>query len=248
MTARFTDKCVLVTGAAVGLGRATAARFAAEGARVFGVDVDQAGLAETQAACPPSRFEPLIADLRSAAACRQAVAATVAQGGGLDVLCNVAGVNRFHHFLDMPEEEWRLVLDVNLSAVAFLCQAALPHLIERCGSIVNVGSIASLKGQPYTAAYSASKGGLALLTRSLSIEFSDQPVRINMVAPGGIDTPMNKKLNIPDGIDWKKMEPLVSRGLAPPEQIADVIVFLASAEATRVHGAIWSVDGGASAA
>jgi NAD(P)-dependent dehydrogenase (short-subunit alcohol dehydrogenase family) len=247
VTARFEGQVVMVTGAAAGLGRATAARFAAEGASVFGVDVDQGGLAETKAACPAGRFEALIVDLRTAAACRQAVAAAVGHGGGLDVLCNVAGINRFHHFLDMPAEEWQLILDVNLSAVAFLCQAALPHLIERRGSIVNVGSIASLKGQPYTAAYSASKGGLALLTRSLSIEFSDSPVRINMVAPGGIDTPMNKKLAIPDGIDWKKMEPLVSRGMAPPEQIADVIVFLASAEAARVHGAIWSVDGGASA-
>ena len=247
MTARFAGKLALVTGAAAGLGRATAVRFAADGARVFGADVDAAGLAETQAACPPGRFEPLEADLRSAAACREVVGAAVAQGGGLDVLCNVAGINRFHHFLDMPEEEWNLILAVNLSAVAFLCQAALPHLIERRGCIVNVGSVASLKGQPYTAAYSASKGGLALLTRSLAVEFADAPVRINAVAPGGIDTPMNKKLRFPEGIDWKKMAPLVSRGMAPPEQVADVIAFLASAEAARVHGAIWSVDGGASA-
>jgi len=247
VTQRFDGKLVLVTGAAAGLGRATALRFAADGARVFGVDVDAAGLAETQAACPVGRFEPLVADLRGAAACRQTVEAAVAQGGGLDVLCNVAGVNRFHHFLDMPEEEWNLILAVNLSAVAFLCQAALPHLIARRGCIVNVGSVASLKGQPYTAAYSASKGGLALLTRSLAIEFADTAVRINMVAPGGMETPMNQKLNIPKGIDWKKLAPLTTRGTVPPEQVGDVIVFLASDEAARVHGAVWSVDGGASA-
>ena len=247
MTARFEGKRVLVTGAAAGLGRATARRFASDGARVCGVDVDAAGLGETRAACPPGAFEPLVADLRSAAACREVVAAAVAWGGGLDVLCNVAGINRFHHFLDMPEEEWDLILAVNLSAVAFLCQAALPHLIERRGCIINVGSVASLKGQPYTAAYSASKGGLALLTRSLAVEFSEAPVRINMVAPGGMETPMNQKLEFPKGLDWKKLAPLMTRGVAPPEQVGDVIAFLASDAAARVHGAIWSVDGGASA-
>jgi meso-butanediol dehydrogenase / (S,S)-butanediol dehydrogenase / diacetyl reductase len=104
VTARFAGKLALVTGAA-GLGRATALRFAADGARVFGVDVDAAGLAEARAACAPGRFEPLVADLRTRAGCREAVAAAVASGGGLDVLCNVAGINRFHHFLDMPEED-----------------------------------------------------------------------------------------------------------------------------------------------
>jgi meso-butanediol dehydrogenase / (S,S)-butanediol dehydrogenase / diacetyl reductase len=247
VTGRFTGKLVLVTGAAAGLGRATAARFAAGGARIFGVDVDARGLEQTRAVCAPGAFEPWVADLRSAAACREVVAAAVAAGGGLDVLCNVAGINRFHHFLEMPEEEWQLILAVNLGAVAFLCQAALPHLIERRGCIVNVGSVASLKGQPYTAAYSASKGGLALLTRSLAIEFAETGVRINAIAPGGMETPMNQKLQFPPGIDWKKLQPLIGPGIAPPEQVADVIVFLASDEAARVHGAIWSVDGGASA-
>jgi len=247
VTARFAGKRALVTGAAAGLGRATAVRFAAEGARVFGVDVDAAGLSETRALCPDDAFSAHAADLRSTTACRAAVAAAVASGGGLDVLCNVAGINRLHHFLDMPEEEWNLILAVNLSAVAFLCQAALPHLIERRGCIVNVGSVASLKGQPYTAAYSASKGGLALLTRSLAVEFVDASVRINMVAPGGMETPMNQKLQFPAGIDWQKLTPLIRYGMAAPEEVADVIVFLASDEAARVNGAIWSVDGGASA-
>jgi len=248
VTLRFADKVALVTGAAAGLGRATAVRLATEGARVFGVDLDAAGLAETRSACAGGVFEPLAADLSTRAACRAAVEAAVASGGGLDVLCNVAGINRFHHFLDMPEEDWHAILGVNLSAVAFLCQAALPHLIERRGCIVNVASTASLKGQPYTAAYSASKGGVALLTRSLAVEFADAPVRINAVAPGGIDTPMNRKLRFPDGMDWKKMQGVMSsRGLATPEQVAEVITFLASEQAARVHGAVWAVDAGVTA-
>jgi len=248
VTARFTGKAALVTGAAAGLGRATAVRLAAEGARVFGVDVDAAGLAETRSACPDGSFASLSADLSTRAACREAVAAAVANAGGLDVLCNIAGINRFHLFLDMPEEDWHAILAVNLSAVAFLCQAALPHLIERKGCIVNVASTASLKGQPYTAAYSASKGGVALLTRSLAVEFAEAPVRINAVAPGGVDTPMNRKLRFPEGMDWKKMQGVMGpRGMATPEEVVEVIAFLASEQASRVHGAVWTVDGGVTA-
>ena len=237
-----------MTGAAAGLGRATAIRLTAEGAHVFGVDVDVAGLGETRDACPEAGFTSFAADLSTRAACRGAVDAAVAQLGGLDVLCNVAGINRFHLFLDMPEEDWHAILAVNLSAVAFLCQAALPHLIERKGSIVNVASTASLKGQPYTAAYSASKGGVAILTRSLAVEFADAPVRINAVAPGGIDTPMNRKLRFPEGMDWKKMQGVLSRrGMATAEEVVEVIAFLASEQASRVHGAVWTVDAGVTA-
>ena len=147
MTERFAGKIALVTGAASGLGRATAIRLAAEGARVFGVDVDAAGLEETERACKDGSFTSRSADLTRSAACRDAVAAVVADAGGLDVLCNAAGIDRFHHFLDMPEDDWHAILAVNLTAVAFLCQAALPHLMERNGCIVNIASTASLKGQ-----------------------------------------------------------------------------------------------------
>jgi NAD(P)-dependent dehydrogenase (short-subunit alcohol dehydrogenase family) len=238
-----------VTGAASGLGRATALRLAEEGALVVGVDVDAEGLAETgRGCCAPGRFHALERDLSSAAACRDAVAAAVARGAGLDVLCNVAGINRFHHFLEMPEADWHRILAVNLSSVAFLCQAALPHLVSRRGAIVNVASVAAAKGQAYTVAYCASKGGVVQLTRALAMEFIDAPVRINAVAPGGIDTAMNRNLAFPEGMDWSKVRPYTGRrGMARAEEVAEVIAFLASDGASNVHGAVWAVDGGLTA-
>ena len=242
---RFGGRVALVTGAASGVGRALAAQLVREGARVFGVDLDEKGLEETGRACADGRFDPIARDLSDAAACRAVVAEAVRRGSGLDALCNVAGINRFHHFLEMPEADWDRILAVNLSSVAFLCQAALPHLIERRGCIVNVASVAASKGQAYTVAYCASKGGLVQLTRALAMEFVDQPVRINAVAPGGIDTAMNKNLSFPEGVDWKKVGRYVGpRGMAQPDEVARVIAFLASDDASNVHGAIWAVDGG----
>jgi len=248
MAAPFEGKIALVTGAASGLGRATAQHLAAEGARVVGVDVDEEGLDETLRACPAQAFRALPLDLSSASACREAVASTLERESALDVLCNVAGINRFHHFLEMPEADWHRILAVNLSSVAFVCQHALPHLISRRGAIVNVASIAAQKGQAYTVAYCASKGGIVQLTRALAMEFIDEPVRINAVAPGGIDTAMNRKLDLPENIDWSKVKPYTGRrGMARAEEVAEVIAFLASERASNVHGAIWAVDGGITA-
>jgi NAD(P)-dependent dehydrogenase (short-subunit alcohol dehydrogenase family) len=246
--ARFEGKLALVTGAASGIGRAVALRLTAEGARVVGVDLDAAGLAQTGKECAGGGFDPLVRDLAGAAACRAVVAEALASAGGLDLLCNVAGINRFHHFLEMPEADWERILAVNLSSVAFLCQAAIPHLIARRGSIVNVASVAAAKGQAYTVAYCASKGGVVQLTRALAMEFIDSPLRVNAVAPGGVDTAMNQNLAFPEGMDWKKVRPYVGRrGMARAEEVADVIAFLASDEASNVHGAIWAVDGGLTA-
>jgi meso-butanediol dehydrogenase/(S,S)-butanediol dehydrogenase/diacetyl reductase len=247
VTARFENKVALVTGAAAGMGRATAIRLAAEGARVFGVDVDEAGLDETAAEITGTggSIRTQGCDVRRRDRCFEAVAAAIAAFGRLDVLANIAGVVRFSHSPEMSEEDWNLVLHVNLFGPFFLSQAAIPHLLESHGNIVNVGSNAGLMGQAYTAAYCASKGGLVQLTRSLAMEYMKQPIRINAICPAATDTGMNKNIQFPDELDWGLVKRFTGqRGFAPPENIAAAIAFLASDEAASVHGSIFCVDNG----
>ena len=244
---RFEAKVALLTGAASGVGRATALRLAAEGASVFGVDVDAEGLEETGrlVADAGGQMQGACFDLSQPELCDQAVSACVEAYGGLDVLGNIAGVSRFHIFTEITEEQWDFVMGVNLKGVAFMCRAAIPHLIERQGSIVNVASVAGVIGQAYTVAYCVSKGGIVQLTRALAMEYIHQGIRVNAVAPGGVDTPMNQKLDFPDGMDWKLVRPYSGRrGQAQAEEIAAAIAYLASDEARPVHGEILSIDGG----
>ncbi len=250
MSDRFVDKVVLLTGAASGIGRSVALRLAGEGATIFGVDVDEEGLAETVRGVESAggKMVCMGGDLRTKAGCCAAVAGAVERFGRLDVVGNIAGVNRFHHFTDMPEEDWNLILAVNLSAVAFVCQAAIPHLIKTSGNIVNLASVAGLMGQAYTVAYCASKGGVIQLTRALAMEYIKSGVRVNAIAPAGVDTAMNVDIAFPADLDWKLVKPYMGhRGLATAQEISGLFAFLASADARPVHGAVWSADFGVSA-
>lgn len=247
---RFDGKIALLTGVASGVGRATAIRLASEGASVFGLDVNADGMAETTATVEGGggTIATRVTDLRSVAECQAAVADCVATFGGVDIVGNIAGVSLHHHVADVTEADWDLMSDVNLKAIFFLSQAAIPHVLERRGTIVNIASNAGLMGQAYTVPYCATKGAVVNMTKAFAMEFVKQPIRINAIAPGGVDTPMTQNFAIAEDIDFALMQPYVGhRSMSSPEQIAGVFAFLASDEADNIHGSIISADNGLTA-
>jgi len=246
---RLEGKIALVTGAASGIGLAVAKRLAAEGAKLLIGDRNAAGVEEAAQAIGPAATA-LALDVADETSCQAIVDRAVSQHGGLDILCNIAGVLDFGRFADVDRTRWDRVIGVNLTGVYQMCRAAMPHLIERRGNIVNMASAAGLVGIPYNSAYTASKHGVVGLTRALALEFSKEGVRVNAVCPGGVDTPMLHQTP-PEDIDWQMVMRaaswLDSGAMATPDDIADTVAFLASSEARRITGAAFAVDGGQTA-
>jgi NAD(P)-dependent dehydrogenase (short-subunit alcohol dehydrogenase family) len=247
MIGDMTGKAALVTGAAAGLGRATALLLAGAGAKVALVDRDETGLAETAALIDGfTLIHP--ANLADPDACAAAVAATVEAFGRFDALCNVAGVFLPAHSADMAREAFELTLAVNLAAPFHLIQAALPHLLETKGAVVNVTSCAAHAGQAYCAAYCASKAGLTHMTKALAMEYIHRGIRFNAVAPGGMMTNLAmgiRSLPDPDIDLLKRFSPL--RGLVEIDTVARMVAFLASPAAEGYHGAVINIDNGITA-
>ncbi len=250
MDARFTDRVAIVTGAGSGLGRATARRFADEGASVAAVDLatDAAEKVVAEIAEAGGRARAVTADVSDPASVRAAVDEVASELGRPQVLVNSAGIGGFNHTVDESPERWSAIIGVNLTGTFLMSQAALPHLLDGGGAIVNVASNAGLMGQPYSAAYCASKGGVVNLTRALAVEYVKRGVRVNAVAPGGMNTPMVAGFTMPEGVELKEFAKVISPlGYAEPEELAGLIAFVASDEARYMVGSIVSMDGGITA-
>lgn len=247
---RFESRTVIVTGAASGIGFATLRAFAAEGANAVGLDVNESAFAAANERLGPlaERVRLRVADVASTAACRDAVDAVVAEHGGVDVLCNIAGFAAIEHFADVGEGDFDRMFAVNVRGLFFLTQAALPHLLASGGNVVNMASVAGLAGNPYNSTYCATKGAVVSLTRALAVEYGRRGVRFNCVCPGSVLTEATRRTRIPDGTDpalFALMTPLL--GHCAPEDIAQAVLYLASDDARYVTGAAFAVDGGRTA-
>lgn len=248
MTAPATSKVALVTGAAGGIGGATCARFQAGGWKVAAVDV------RPVAAAPG--VLPIGADLLHVAQCRDAVAQAVAWGGRLDAVVNAAGLWTEGPSAATTEAEWDRVLGVNLKGLYFVTAAAIPHLAATEGCVVNLSSDAGVQGNAGAAVYCASKGGVSILTKALALELAPQGIRVNAVCPGDVDSPMLRgqaAVFAPEA-----QQAYLDRLLAGypqgararfirPDEIAEVVWFLAQPAATPITGANISADFGLSA-
>jgi NAD(P)-dependent dehydrogenase (short-subunit alcohol dehydrogenase family) len=244
---RFTDKVVLVTGAGSGIGKASALRLAAEGGSVFCMDLNaeavEATVAEIKAAGGEATAQTC--DVSNEADVQQGVQACIDRYGSLYAVVNMAGILRFDDTQELKTSHWQKVIDINLTGAMFLCRAVLPHLIESKGSIVNAASTAALSGLPCGLAYSASKGGVLAMTRSIAVEYAKRGVRANCVCPGDINTGMTDGIAFPKTMDFDLMPRIMSlSGAKAPEVVAGVIAMLVSEDGVHITGEDIRVDGG----
>ncbi|MDX3884263.1 MAG: SDR family NAD(P)-dependent oxidoreductase [Sphingomonas sp.] len=246
MAGRLAGKVALVTGAASGIGRATAVRLAEDGASLILADLNRAALDPVAA---ETGGIPIAFDAGDAQSCRDLVAQAIAAAGRIDVLANIAGIMDWGPMADFEDDRWERMLRINLSGVWHLSRAAMPHLVESRGTIVNMSSAAGLVGIPYTTAYCAAKAGVVALTKSLAIEFAAAGVRVNAICPTGVKTAMHGSVALPDGVDMA----LVMRNspklgdLCEPEDVAAAVAFLASDDARKITGIALPVDAGQTA-
>jgi NAD(P)-dependent dehydrogenase (short-subunit alcohol dehydrogenase family) len=248
---RLDGKACAVTGAGSGIGRATAQKLAAEGGRVVCVDISAEAVEATAADIGESAVA-VTADVSRRADCDGFVARCVEAFGAIDVLVNNAGVNLPGVFHEVPDETIERTLGVNVRGPIYGCQAAIPHMLERGGgSIVNVSSVNGVVAEPYLAVYATSKGAIVMLSRGIALDYAKQGVRCNVVCPGWVDTPINYAhadmlgglQQVYDTID--SFQPIGRPG--EPEEIANVIAFLASDEASFMTGSVVLADGGMTA-
>ena len=247
VSGRFQDRIVIVTGAGSGIGQAVVVRLVAEGASVLGIDVNETGLKETQVlTSQPERVSYAAISVTDEQLVMDRVNAYVERHGRLDALVNMAGIIRGTLAANTPLDEFRLVIDTNLTGTFLMCRTCLPHLLKTKGNIVNCASAAGLHGHPYMIAYAASKGAVIALTKSLAREYILDGVRVNAVAPGGTSTPLIKSFQFLPGMNPSLLDSLQlpDRRLGQPEEIAAVVALLASRDGSFINGEVIRIDGG----
>ena len=243
----FRDRVVLITGGASGMGAASAKLFAAGGAKVVIVDRDAA---RAEAVANSLEFaSAVVGDVSESSLCDEAVESVVERHGRLDVLVNCAGTIHRADGLGTDDDDWRRVMAVNVDGVFFMSRAAIPHMLAAGrGTIVNFGSIWGDVGTPGALAYCASKGAVHQLTRAMALDHASAGIRVNAVAPGEVNTPMlsSGRSHPPSEQDLQELAEatIPMRRLAQPEEVAEVVVFLASDAASYITGSIVVVDAG----
>ncbi|MEM9705196.1 MAG: SDR family NAD(P)-dependent oxidoreductase [Pseudomonadota bacterium] len=240
-------KVAFVTGAAGGIGRAVAQRLAADGARVVAADINEDGLAETCALIGEAA-RSLTYDAADASSCEKAVNA--AAEDGLDIVCNIAGVMDWGETADFDCSRFDRVLAINLVGTFAVCRAALPYLEKSKGVIVNTASTAAQVGIPYAAAYTASKHGVAGLTKSLSVEWASKGVRVNAICPGHVLTAMGTQPPPEGDIDLQLVMrniPKLADGSLSPDEVASAFSWMVSKDARKMTGSLIVFDGGQTA-
>ena len=248
---RFDEKNVVITGGVGGIGQALVELFASEGASVLFSDRSEEDCADLQDAIQRKgmKTQYLAGDLRQRAYCEGLIEEAVNSLGGVDILINNAGIIPRGNILDTTDDMWFSALDVNLTAVFFLCRAVIPHMQQAGGgAIVNTSSAWGIHPGPNHVAYCTSKGALAALTKNLGRDHAPDKIRVNAVCPNEVNTPMLRSGFISRGIDpataIEDLNKTVPLGhIAEPEEIADVIAFLASNEARYICGETLEVTG-----
>lgn len=241
---------VLVTGASSGIGAAIAIAFAEDGWDVMAAGRDEGRLEEV--ADVSTKIVTWSGELADSEDCDELVRDTIDEFGQLDCLVNNAGVIVRADVADTSDEEWRYTMAINLDVPFFLSRAALPHLLGAEGSIINIASDWGLRGGERAAAYCASKGGIILLTKAMAIDHAREGLRVNAICPGDVDTPMLAAEADEQGMELdayleEAAEESPNGRVATPEEVAELVLFLASDAATHITGTAIPIDGGVSA-